>query len=73
MVYQDLIIGVDGSHLSVRSHIPHEPISEVKARRVEAQDREMREIEVRPRGLRVTLLRKPGPVTAPFFQSIGKE
>jgi len=55
--------GVNGSRSSVRSHIPPVPLKGVGVGNVEE----------RPRGLRVTLLRKPDPVTVPLFQRIGKE
>jgi translation initiation factor 2D len=69
-------VGVDGSHSSVRAHISH-----VTVKDVEVHEEKQEEVQTRETGMaaeahhwrQVTLLRKPGPFSAPFFRRIGKE
>ena len=69
-------IGVDGSHPSVQAHVRHVTIRDVEAykeKQEEAQAQETEKAKMQRRVLQVTRLRKPGPVSAPFFQRVGKE
>ena len=69
-------IGVDATHPVVRAHARHVTIKEVEAhkgKREEAQTQEFEKHKEERREQQVTLLRKLDPVTAPFFQRLGKE
>lgn len=72
-------IGVDGTHPVVRAHAHHITVKEVEAHngKRETQTQELEKFQEERREQQVTLLRKPSPVTAPFFQRvfqrIGKE
>ena len=65
---------MDGSRPSVRAHVRHVTVKDVEARKKneEVQAQEMAKVEQQSRERQVTLLRKAGPVSAPFFQCIGK-
>ena len=67
---------MDGSHYSVRTHIHHVTVKDVEAckeKREEVQAQERGKVKEQRRERQVTLLRKPGPDSAPFFRRIGKE
>ena len=75
-INEGINIGVDGSHPSVQAHVHHVTVRDVDARKEkqeEAQTREKEKVEEQHRERKVTLLRKPGPVSATFFRRIGKE
>jgi len=69
-------LGVDGSHPSVQAHVRHVTIKDIEAHKEkeeEVQTQEMEKAREKHRERQVTLLRKPGPVSATFFRRIGKE
>lgn len=76
MAYGDFTAGVDGSHSSVQAHVRHVTVKDVelhKGKQEEVQAQEMEKAEIQHRERQVTLLRKPGPASAAFFQRIGQE
>ena len=67
---------MDGSRPSVRAHVRHVTVKDVEAhkeKQEEVQAQEMGKAEEQRRERQVTLLRKLSPVSAAFFQHIGKE
>ncbi|KAF9649472.1 hypothetical protein BDM02DRAFT_3230271 [Thelephora ganbajun] len=71
-----VVTGVDGSHAGVRAHVRHVTVKDVEAHKEnqeEVQAQEIEKVEVQHRERQVTLLRKPGPVSAAFFQNTGKD
>ncbi|KAF9783951.1 hypothetical protein BJ322DRAFT_1109804 [Thelephora terrestris] len=71
-----VVTGVDGSHPSVGAHVRSVTIKDVevyKAKQEEAQAQEAGKAKMQHHTLLVTRLRKPGPISAPFFQRIGKD
>lgn len=68
--------GVDGSHPSVQAHVRHVTVKEAvgyNENPKEVQDQGMEKFQEKRHEQQVTLLRKPSPVSAAFFQCIGKE
>ena len=71
-----VIIGVDGSHPAVQAHVRHVTVKDVEAhkeKQVQVQAQEVDKTGEQRRERQVTLLRKPGPVSAAFLRRIGKE
>jgi hypothetical protein len=67
---------VDGLHPTVQTHIRHVTVKDVEAhkeRQVQVQAQEVDKTGEQRRERQVTLLKKPGPVSAVFFRRIGKE
>jgi hypothetical protein len=78
MAYGDFTFtaGVDGSHSSVQSRVHHVTVKDVEAQKgkqEEVQAQEIETAETQHRERQVTLLRKPGLLSAAFFQHIGEE
>lgn len=68
-------IGVNESHPSVRAHVHHVTIKDTEARKggVHGWGREMEGVQEISHKPQVTFLQKPVPVSAPFFQHIGRK
>lgn len=76
MPHRCFTTGVDGSHLKVRAHIRHATVKDIEVhngKQEEVQVQEIEKAEMQHRERQVIPLRKPGPVSAAFFQHIGKE
>jgi len=73
---EDPNTGVDGSHPSIQAHVRHVTVKEAEEyneKQKETQDQGMGKFQENRHEQQVTLLRKPSPVSAAFFQCIGKE